>query len=152
MKQFVVFGLMLSALASPALADKAAYCQAYARDFSDQVASDKAAWQHKYQIALDDCLAANKTSAAIAVKAVAPKPTAQPQAVSAKATTNPPPVVVSKSTPTQKVADNAGLTPGSAEWNDYCAKKYTSFDAKSGLYMSHTGVKRHCLVTKDVAG
>ena len=48
--------------------------------------------------------------------------------------------------------DLPDLVVGSPEWNDYCAKKYTSFSAKTGMYMSHTGVSRHCIVTKDVKG
>jgi len=44
------------------------------------------------------------------------------------------------------------LVVGTPEWNDYCAKKYTSFSAKTGMYLSHAGASRHCLVTKDLKG
>ncbi|MEP6827818.1 MAG: hypothetical protein ABJA10_07065 [Aestuariivirga sp.] len=127
--------------ASPALADKAAYCQAYARDFSDQTATDKATWQHKFQIALDACLAGHKQVAKSApVKAVAPAK----QAVAKPAPAPQEPVDVKPA--------SATLVAGTPEWNDYCTKKYTSFSEKTGMYMSKTGVARKCLVTPDFKG
>ncbi len=139
--------------ATPALADKAAYCQAYARDFSDARATDKTGWQHKYDIALDACLGGSKKPAAPkAVEVVKPAPAKQPAVAAATAQAQ-----VAK--PAQDAAvkpiaetDLPDLVVGSPEWNDYCAKKYTSFSAKTGMYMSHTGVSRHCIVTKDVKG
>ena len=52
----------------------------------------------------------------------------------------------------KKVADNTKQSagppqPGSAAWNAYCANKYTSYDAKSGMYRSLTGVQRKCRYT-----
>ena len=131
MKKFLLMGLALGAFAGPALADKAAYCQAYARDFSDQATTDKTVWQHKFQIALDACLGQGKK---IAKVQVAHKPVAVAAA--------------------PKVAKPAATTlvAGTPEWNSYCAKKYTSFDEKTGMYQSKTGVARKCLVTADFKG
>ena len=128
-------------LATPALADKAAYCQAYARDFSDQTATDKATWQHKFQIALDACLAGHKQVAkSIPVKAAAPA-----KRVAAKLAPTPQEPVVAKPA-------SATLVAGTPEWNGYCTKKYTSFNDKTGMYLSKTGVARKCIVTPDFKG
>ena len=138
---------------TPALADKAAYCQAYARDFSDQRATDKVQWQHKYQIALDACLGSG-------VKAtIAAKPVTVDKLPVATAAAQPVPKlpVVAKPAPETTVKPAGAdalpnLVAGTPDWNDYCAKKYTSFSAKTGMYLSHTGVSRHCLVTNDLKG
>ena len=136
MKKILLIGLALCAFAGPAFADKAAYCQAYARDFSDQATTDKALWQHKFQIALDACLAQGKQ----AVKAPAPK-----KLVVSKPAPQPEKAVVAKPASTVLVA-------GTPEWNSYCAQKYTSFIPKTGMYLSKTGVARKCLVTPDFKG
>ena len=139
--------------ATPAHADKAAYCQAYARDFSDQRATDKAQWQHKYQIALDACLGNGKKTTIATKPVTADKPAVATAA--AQPAPKPPLVAKAAAEPTVKPASaNAlpNLVVGTPEWNDYCAKKYTSFSAKTGMYLSHTGASRHCLVTKDLRG
>ena len=147
------------ALSVPAHADKQAYCQAYARDFADGIAKDKAGWDHKFQIALDNCMGPKVGKQEAAAPVVAPAPAAKPKAVAVAAK---PPVVAPAVNPAQeqakaeepaaKPAEAEKLTPGTEAFNDYCAKKYTSFDPKSGMYLSHTGVKRRCLVTKDFRG
>ena len=151
MKLYVAFIGAVAFAATPAHADKAAYCQAYARDFSDQRATDKAQWQHKYQIALDACLG-NGKRATIAVKpATIDKPAVATSA--AQPTPKPPLVAKPAPEPTVKPASSdaqPNLVAGTPEWNDYCAKKYTSFSTKTGMYLSHTGVSRHCLVSKDL--
>ncbi len=141
MKLSVASSLILLGLSAPALADKAAYCQAYAKDFSDQRTTDKVTWQHKYQIALDACLVSHKGILAkpTLVAAPPPKPPVQKAEPVAK------PVKPAPAAATE-------LAAGTPEWNDYCAKKYTSFNAKTGMYLSHTGVPRHCLVTPDFKG
>ena len=160
MRRCVVLCLGLLALASPALADKASYCQAYARDFSDQLAKDKATWQHKYQIALDACLGSPKPQVAVPVKVVpVQKPPVKTQQEAAKAPEPVKPVVEAASNtdakpvakPEVKVADGEPVA-GSAAWNEYCARKYTSFNPKTGEYLSHTGVMRRCLVTRGFGG
>jgi BA14K-like protein len=164
MKTFVSLSIVFLSLTtvsftSPARADKASYCQAYARDFSDQRATDKATWQHKYQIALDACLASNKPQAAAKPAPVPVQPAvvkvAAPKIVPPQPQVAPPqePLVAKPvAQPGPVIADSAKLLPGTPAWNDYCAKKYTSFNAKTGMYLSHTGAQRHCLVTKDFAG
>ncbi len=143
----MLFGLCIAT--APAFADKAAYCKAYARDFADQSSPDQTQWQHKYQIAIDACLTkhvAPTTKPMVfrpKTKNMVPAaPVEKPVVV--QAVTKPPvakPVIKPAALPT-------ALVQGSAEWNDYCTKKYVSFNAKTGTYQSKTGVERKCIVTK----
>lgn len=140
MKQTLT-GLLLMAFvthAFPALAAKVDYCAAYARDFADAQTHDKTIWQHKYDIANAACLAEPQANAqVIKAKPIVKKPTtklkiavpAEPEATPASASAKP------------------KLEPGSENWNSYCANKYTSFNAKTGTYTSHTGVERKCVVS-----
>lgn len=121
--------------APPAWADKPAYCAAYARDFADARAKDKDLWQHKYDIALADCLDAPQQKVAAA-------PMAKKKA-SAKVKT----AEVAKPEPAPTAAPK--LLAGSADWNIYCANKYASFNVKTGTYLSKTGVARKCLVSAN---
>jgi hypothetical protein len=131
--------LALACAASPAFADKASYCKAYARDFADQASVDETTFQHKYQIAIDACLA----------KHAAPQlKRPQPRVFRPKITNNDPAPPLPKPIIVAPVAKVATLSPGSPEWNDYCAKKYVSFNAKTGTYQSKTGVERKCVVSK----
>ena len=168
MKKIVFLGVALMAFAGPALADKAAYCQAYARDFSDQTATDKAMWQHKFQIALDACLGQGKQVA----KEPAPKKpivTKPEKPVVAESAPEPEKPVVAKPAPKlEKVAaakpapkpkktavakpPSAALVAGTPEWNSYCAQKYTSFNPKTGMYLSNTRVARKCFVPSNYKG
>ena len=141
----VVFALIASL---PAQADRASYCQAYARDFSDQRATDKAQWQHKYEIALDACLANGKSASAVAKTVAMEKPVAA--AVVGKSRAAVPKAVAVDTVKPAVAAALPKLVDGSTEWNDYCAKKYTSFDAKTGMYLSHTGISRRCVVSPEV--
>ncbi len=117
---------------TPALADKPAYCAAYARDFADARAKDKVLWQHKYDIALQGCMGEPKP-VAVSVPAIVKKKVVEK-------IVEPNPVLVP-----QKL----GLAAGSADWNIYCANKYTSFNPKTGTYMSKTGVERRCVVSSN---
>lgn len=141
MKKILLWGLGLALFTAPAMADKAGYCQAYARDFSDQATTDKAEWQHKFQIALDACLGQSKKAA---ITPAVQTPVVQKRVVAAPAPKVEKPVVAKPA--------SATLLAGTPEWNSYCAKKYTSFDAKTGMYQSKTGVPRKCLVTSDFKG
>ncbi len=125
--------------ATPAMADKPAYCAAYATDFANARAKDKELWQHKYDIALDACLQTEKVgqvSENPAPKLSTPKKkkekviVAEPVPATEAPVTSPPKLVV-----------------GSEDWNIYCANKYTSFNPKTGTYMSKTGVERKCVVS-----
>lgn len=137
------FGLMFifSVLAVvPANANKSDYCAAYARDFADaqtqNKTQDKTIWQHKYDIASTSCMADPKPAP---IKVIKPPPPAIAPVI-----TPPEPVIAATSV---KPSKPAKLEPGSEAWNAYCAKKYTSFNPKTGLYLSLTRVARKCLVT-----
>ena len=124
----------------PALADRQSYCAAYATDFANAQAKDKALWQHKYDISLQSCMASDSP---VVVQAAAPPkkiehPKVQTQQVIEP---TPPEPLVAKLTKTSK------RKPGSDDWNAYCAKKYTSFDVTTGMYHSFTGADHKCVVT-----
>jgi BA14K-like protein len=119
---------------TPALADKPAYCAAYARDFADARAKDKVLWQHKYDIALQSCIGEPK-------QVEASVPVAPKKVVVAKAVE----LVPDPAPAPKKVA----MVAGSDDWNIYCANKYTSFNPKTGTYMSKTGVERRCVVSTN---
>jgi hypothetical protein len=147
MRVLCVLGVSVLALASPAWANKADYCAAYARDFADARSKDKPIWQHKYDIAQVACMAEPQKAevakaAPVAKKATANKNVVKPQAPPAIALAIPPEPVVAEAPPAKPVK----LEPGSPAWNEYCNKKYTSFNAKTGTYTSRTGVERKCLV------
>lgn len=137
-----------------AQADQAAWCAAYARDFADSRATDKVLWQHKYDIAQKSCLENEVKAAPVAgvtkkvdapaadVAKAAETPTFKEAAMPVAKHVAPDPVV-----PEKVKTASAAPEVGSNEWNAYCAKKYTSFDAKTGMYMSLTGVQRKCLYT-----
>ena len=48
----------------------------------------------------------------------------------------------------RKPAAAAALQPGSGAWNAFCAKKYTSFDARTGTYTAKSGKRRPCVAGK----
>jgi BA14K-like protein len=122
--------IVLSALsATPALANKPEYCAAYGKDFANARTRDKVLWQHKYDIAVAACMAEPQQAEIIKPKIMA---AAEPAMV-----IPPEPVVKLKA---------EKLVSGSPEWIDYCTQKYNSFNAKTGTYMSLTGVERKCLV------
>ncbi len=157
-KVFILTLLAGASFGGAAHADQAGWCAAYARDFADSRATDKVLWQHKYDIAQKSCLdnevaAAPATDVAkkvetppvAAAKKVEPEPVkvaAIPAANPVAKAAAPEPAIPAKT----KLASGAPET-GSAEWNAYCAKKYSSFDAKTGMYQSLTGVQRKCLYT-----
>jgi hypothetical protein len=165
-----VFLVGLALLARPAQADVQDYCTAVARDFADLRPKDRDIWQQRYDGANSDCI--EQFSAPAAVAATAPKPRkkiavakpSKPEAVEIK----PAPVDVKTKKkirkPVAEVATVEGataeptaraagtrpkLTPGSPEWQDYCERKYTSFNREKGTYLSKTGVERKCLVTSE---
>ena len=141
----IILALFSCIMAAPANANKADYCAAYARDFADARATDKALWQHKYDIAQASCMAPPKPALVIKVAVPKAKPKVQVQMeIPPEPTPDPvPEPVIAK--PTKKL--RLVLEPGSAAWNVYCGKKYTSFNPVTGTYKSRTGVDRKCLVT-----
>lgn len=50
--------------------------------------------------------------------------------------------------PSQQGSGGSTLQPGSAAWNAYCARKYSSFDPATGNYKSYKGAARRCKVTR----
>jgi BA14K-like protein len=139
MKIILAPTILLSLLfaSAPAFADKAAYCKAYARDFADQSAADETQWQHKYQIANSACMAKHISPKPLVFRPARPPSTLPPKPAPIVKAIEPKPVAVKP----------VALTAGSPEWNNYCAKKYVSFNAKTGTYKSKTGVERKCIVT-----
>lgn len=130
-------------------------------------------WAAENTTALDQCLAlygqpqaqaeaaqptgaepAGKQSAAPAKVAAAPAPAAQrhasppagKQRMKLIASAHAPPIA--SVSPSQGGAGNSGLQPGTAAWNAYCAKKYTSFNPATGTYKSYKGNQRRCVVTR----
>jgi BA14K-like protein len=126
--------------ASPAWADKPAYCAAYARDFADARAVDKNMWQHKYDISYQSCIGEQKPLIARIPEPIKTKPVAKIVARVPEAKVEPVAAPAPAVRPSKPV-------PGSEDWNIYCANKYVSFDAKTGTYLSHTGVQRRCVAS-----
>ena len=161
-KVFILTVLAGTAFGGAAHADQAGWCAAYARDFADSRTTDKVLWQHKYDIAQKSCLDNEVTAAPVAevtkkveapVADVAKKVEVPPIKVAAIPAANPvakPPAKPAAPAPVVPEKTKVASGPpeiGSAEWNAYCAKKYSSFDAKTGTYQSLTGVQRKCLYT-----
>ena len=148
-KIFVSASLLFVVMTGVAHADQAGWCGAYARDFADALQiADKAAWQHKYDITLKACMENGKPDQVVA-KPVVVAPTAKPvvAAVQKPKIVIPPKATVMPDAPKPVDAKATKAVPGSPEWNDYCTKKYTSFDPTTGNYKSFKGVERKCLYT-----
>ena len=124
-------------VASPAFADKQSYCAAYATDFANAQTQDKKLWQHKYDIALKSCVSVANPD--VVEEAPQQKKIKKLQSVTQQ---------TAEVVPPEPAMATAKLEQGSDAWNEYCAKKYVSFDIKTGLYHSLTGVDRKCVVTK----
>jgi BA14K-like protein len=146
MLRFVVLALAIS-VSGQAHADVKDYCAAYARDFADHVQKQNAEWQPRYDNAEASCLARLSYD-------VIPPPKAKTKPKVQKAVSQKPPKVAPA--PVEEVETEAkAMKPaakpetGSPEWLAYCQKKYVSFDAAKGTYLSKTGVERKCLVTAD---
>ena len=132
-------GLALLCLTNgSALADKPSYCAAYAQDFANAQGKNKENWQHKYEIALQSCLE-NPTM---------DRSGSAPQAKK-KSKTNMAPIRSAEEIPPEPKIATTKIKPepGSNDWNAYCAKKYASFNIKTGMYHSLTGVDHKCVVT-----
>jgi BA14K-like protein len=145
------FALVILALsvASNARADVKDYCEAYARDFADLVKKEDPDWQVRFDNAEAMCTERFSTEVVVEPKAK-PKPKVQ------KAASKKPPKVapapIDEPAPETKAIKPVGkLEPGSPEWTAYCEKKYVSFNASKGTYLSKSGVERKCLVTADAA-
>jgi hypothetical protein len=150
----VICGAVPLLCAATAMADVPAYCAAYARDKADIAVAaagrNDAQWQISHDEAQAFCMARYTPAKPIVRVAKAPVPKASP--VKAAAKVSPPavkPLTKKPATEAKSVVVLPDLKPGSAEWIDYCRKKYVSFDAAKGTYTSLTGIERRCLVTAD---
>jgi hypothetical protein len=163
-KVFILALVSAASWGGVANADQAGWCAAYARDFADARATDKVLWQHKYDIAQKSCLDKEQLATPVVDEKKVDVPKADVAKTAASATQIPKPLSKAAATPAAEdtVADTpvavepampkhklASAAPdvGTPEWNAYCAKKYTSFNAVTGTYKSLTGVDRKCLYT-----
>lgn len=138
----LAIGAMLFGIAA-AHADARSYCEDYARDMASNRMTGSAIltgkrtpvsteqWSQANDEILADCLT---TFAKAPAAPETPEKSIKKKVVSTAA-----------AAPSQ---DN-GLKPGSAAWNDYCAKKYVSFNRETGLYTAQSGKKRPCVVGKN---
>ena len=155
MRNILILALFGSlAAGTSAHADQAGWCAAYARDFADARTTDKALWQHKYDIAQKSCLDGQVSSAPAADTKVEVKKVDAPVAAAAAPALKAAAIPAAKAAvppaepkPEKTKVASGAPQPGTPEWNDYCAKKYTSFNAATGTYKSLTGVDRKCLYT-----
>lgn len=149
MRFVVVVGVLLCCIPG-AHASVADYCAAYARDFADLVKKQDPQWQRRYENAEKSCMfrftsaekptviEKPKTKKVVSKKTPPPAPAASPELYG---DADPPSVKAVKVKPK--------LVAGSPEWNAYCKKKYVSFNAANGAYLSKSGKERKCLVTAD---
>jgi recombination DNA repair RAD52 pathway protein len=128
MRAYPTIVLAIISMALPARADIKSYCELIATDFATANTSDVDQWQLKFHNTFDDCMLQYNGSS---VAAPEKKPVTAVKPLKS---------VAKKPAPTK-------LAQGSAEWNAYCAAKYTSFNKATGTYMSKTGVVRKCVVS-----
>lgn len=93
---------------------------------------------------MTDCLA--EPAAAEQVNATKTKTVVKAKNVEPKTASTLSKIVKQVQPAPDKTATQTKLEPGSDAWNNYCANKYASFDAKTGTYTSKTGVTRKCVV------
>jgi BA14K-like protein len=144
---FAIAAVFISTSAQATVED---YCQAYAQDIADQVEKQSPRWQNRFNNAHESCLFRFSNTTETVVK---PKPKTKTAIIKmpVESVEKPKPVVKPEVNPETQAAASVipNLEQGSAEWKDYCQKKYVSFDANKGTYTSKTGVERKCLVTAE---
>jgi hypothetical protein len=147
MRKALILSLLAGiAFAGSAHADQAGWCAAYARDFADARATDKVLWQHKYDIAQKDCLEKEAQSSPV-VETKKAETTTATSSQKVAAATPAKDVAPEPAAPVKKDVASGPPVEGTPEWNAYCSKKYSSFESKTGMYLSHTGVQRKCIYT-----
>jgi hypothetical protein len=166
MRSFVLVSLCcVSCLgfAPYAKANVEAYCEAYAIDFANLSETDEALWQGRRDEARAACLLQYQDAPAV-VKAKPKR--VKPATVAKKEVVKTQPESVAKAgkpkadkvaatavepevEPTAAAPKKPNIKVGTPEWYDYCDRKYSSFNRKTGKYLSKTGVERKCLVTAD---
>jgi BA14K-like protein len=143
--------VFISTTANAAVED---YCQAYAQDIADQVEKQNPRWQSRFDFAQKSCLF-RFTNTVEKVVVAKPKPKIAAVKTSVEPASKPKPTIKPMAEPETQVAAQVAATVvpklevGSPEWNDYCKKKYVSFDESKGTYTSKTGIERKCLVTAE---
>jgi len=142
----------------PASADVKTYCQAYARDQANHRLTGNALlnggapkmtpeeWGDANSRAMADCMALYEAKAEKQPEQQAAPPPPEPPKPAVAKKIRKPAKPIRKKTVTV-AATTANLVPGTDAWNDYCDKKYSSFDRKTGTYTSKTGKTRPCRVT-----
>lgn len=128
---------ILLLIATPVMADKQSYCAAYATDFANAQTKDRPLWQHKYEIALQSC---SVVSNPVIAKSTPIQNTIKKPLPAEKQ--------IAEMVPPEPTFTKSRMEVGADEWNAYCAKKYTSFNVKTGMYLSHKGIDRRCVVSK----
>ena len=138
-------------LALPASADVRGYCEAYARDVANgrvsggEILNGKIAgtmpetspkWTEVNGKALAGCMTQYGEKVDTPETEVA-----EVTEVAAVETSAPPPKK-------KKPAARASLAPGSKAWADYCDKKYSSFNRRTGTYTTLKGKVRPCKVAR----
>ncbi len=147
-----------------ALASVEDYCAAFAIDHANTGPREKSAWQLRHDNAQKACTEQFSIQQVVVEpkkksKSVTPLPKPMVKKVVAVEPEVKKPVA-KKLTPKAKLPESAEaavavvkikpkLVAGSAAWNDYCKKKYVSFDEAKGTYQSKKGIERKCLVTAD---
>jgi hypothetical protein len=119
-------------------ADAKSYCEAYARDAATARLTGSAIITGvRTPVSPEQWAAANAQVLADCLREYGASPT----------TDAPTRRVVASTT---AVAATAGdPKPGTPAWNDYCARKYVSFDRATGTYRSLSGKQRPCVVSKN---
>ena len=126
------------------------YCAAFARDEANRLAAASTpGWQETYSNADANCMQRFGEVTATRVAAKPRKPAAipdKPKPLKPAAESKAKAAAIS---PLQEPKTVPQLIAGSPEWTAYCTKKYVSFNAAKGTYLSKTGVERKCLVTAE---
>lgn len=141
---------LLALMSGSAMAATQAYCELYAKDFADGRTSSVDHWQLLYRGAFDDCMlqyaATPDTAAPVAAQELPEaEPVTEPEPVKAKPKPKITKVAARKTTATAAAKPSRkSLIPGSEAWNDFCDRKYRSFNRQSGTYLSRNGKIRRC--------
>lgn len=132
-------GALLFGIAT-AQADVQSYCEDYARDMaSNRMTGSAILTGKRTPVSTEQWSAANAEILADCIATF--EPVAQAAARPAR----------------RRIASAASVSPsqddqlkrGSEAWNDYCAKKYVSFNRETGLYTGQSGKQRPCVVSKN---
>jgi BA14K-like protein len=120
-------------------ADAQSYCEDYARDMASNRMSGSAILTGKRTpVSTEQWATANSEILADCLATFEPTPEKPSRPARKK-------VASAALSPSQ----DDTLKPGTEAWNDYCAKKYVSFNRETGLYTGQSGKQRPCVVSKN---